>query len=357
MGGTVSELKYADPTYEPTLTVQMIDPNRHSSVWGVLEGITDCTVTEGYYSDTKISGSITTIDDNYRAHAWLRILVDNVPMGTFGVESISMEQAPEGTLKKTYSLQSVLWMLDEDIIFWGFTLGRRVKYFDAIKKLVNMRGKEYVILPGAANAMSGNGKYYERTESLRSILSDLCTRAGNQLGVDGKGRLTISKYTDPARRHSDWFLDVDGSRSVVLDPGYSEDDNSGQAYNRTVGIAQKSNDDNKEITLIRDHPAPKTADIACQKTGWIRTSVHEISDLNPFTGANLEKATLPYIADDRSPGKTRDCETMWFPAHAGDMIRWHSSDIRRDKLYLLQTAESDFFTWKLKLTLKFIKDF
>ena len=82
---------------------------------------------DGYYSDTKISGSLETIGDNYIGGSWLRITIDGEEVATLGVQNLSEEQVPEGGIKRTYSLQSTLWMLDADLAFNLYTIAKNTK--------------------------------------------------------------------------------------------------------------------------------------------------------------------------------------------------------------------------------------
>ena len=346
--------KWKDPAHTPELRVMMVDQHKLMSETGQLEGVTKCSITTGYYSNNRISASLETVDDNYAAHRWIRVYVDDEAVGTFGVESVQISQAPEGSIKRTYSLQSVLWMLDGDVSFGGWTLAKGVRYSDAIRKLCGQRGKDVIFMPGAMDGQTGGSVYYERTETYRSILSDLCHSGGNRLDVDGMGRIVVALYATPSERHSDWYLDPEENRSIVLDPGWSETDSSGQAYNRSVMIAQQSDKDGNQHTIIADHKAPASLDISYEKTGWYRTAVHQESSLSPFSQKAAEAKVKSYLTEDWSIGRTRNCTCMYFPCRAGDIIHWQEGDSY--KMYLVQTADFDLSAWTVRLTLKLAKE-
>lgn len=324
----------------------MVDPWNIEKTRGELEGVTKISTTDGYYSDTKISGSIETIGDNYIPGSWLRISVDGEPVATLGAQFIKPTQAPEGAKKKTYTLQSVLWMLDADITYCLITIGQNTKCSAVINRCCKDTGKKVIFTPGWRDGLYQSAKVYERTDSYRKVLADVCDKANDQLGADPMGRVEISPYTEPSSKTSTWTLDVDDEHGVVISPGYDDDDSTGSAYNRTLVIAIGSNDQ----TIIAYSDAPASNPISHMQRGWTRTQVHQVSDMQPFTQAQAQKLVNQYIPDDRSRGITRSCTCMYFPVKSGDVIDW-VQDGKRSR-YLVQTVDNDYFAWTSKLTMK-----
>lgn len=339
--------KWLDPANEPELRVDMIDPHNLGVNRGQLLGVTKVTLTDGYYSDTKISGSIETIADNYIGGSWLRILVDGVELATLGVQNIKPSQAAEDAEKKTYDLQSVLWMLDSDIAYQLYTIGKNTRASNAIRAIAKTCGKDVIFQAGVRDSIYTAAKAYERTDSYRSILADICSKAGNQLSVDGHGRLSVAAYVDPSSKTVSWTLDVDDPRGVILSPGYEDEDASGEAYNRTVVVATDN-----DRTLVASADAPSTSAISSAYRGWTRTNVHDVSDMSPFTQARAQQLVSQYAPDDRSQGKTRDCSCMYFPVKGGEVVEWVQDGEKQR--YLVQTVDADLIAWTVKLTLKVI---
>lgn len=340
--------KWRDPYFEPELHIYMIDPHNLEVIRGELIGVEKVTLTDGYYSDTKISGNIETVADNYIGGSWLRIVVDGQDVATLGIQSNKATQAPDGGEGKTYDLQSVLWMLDSDIAYQLYTIGQQTRASTAIKTVARTCGKEVIFQAGCRDAIYTSAKIYERTDSYRTILADICSKANNQLGVDGHGRISIAAYVEPAAKNPAWSLDADDERGVILSPGYEDSDSSGEAYNRTVVVAENPNSDGKPLVASAD--AAATSAISSAYRGWTRTNVHDVSDMSPFNQAQAQKLVNQYAPDDRSQGKTRDCTCMYFPVKAGEVVEW--AEVGKKKKYLVQTVESDLISWTVKLTLK-----
>lgn len=338
--------KWKNTAYLPELKVKMIDPWNLECERGELEGVTKITTTDGYYSDTKISGSLETIGDNYIPGSWLRIIVDGQPVATLGVQSMKETQAPEGTVKRAYTLQSVLWMLDADITYVLITIGKKAKCSDVINRCCKDTGKTPYFAPGWRDATYDAAKVYERTDSYRKVLADICAKANNQLGADPFGRVMISPYVAPTEKESAWTIDADDPHGIVLDPGYDDADETGSAYNRTLVIATGSNDQ----TIISFLDAPATDPISHAQRGWTRTAVHQVSDMSPFTQAQANQLVKQYAPEDRSRGITRNCTCLYFPVVGGDVVDW-IQDGKRSR-YLVQTVDNDYFAWTSKLTLK-----
>lgn len=338
--------KWKNTAYLPELKVKMIDPWNLECERGELEGVTKITTTDGYYSDTKISGSLETIGDNYIPGSWLRIIVDGQPVATLGGQSMKGTQAPEGTVKRAYTLQSVLWMLDADINSNLVTIGKNATCSSVIKSIGKTTGKTVTFAPGWRDSLYQDAKIYERTDSYRKILADICSKANDQLGVDGFGRIEIAPYIAPAVKESTWSIDADDPHGIVLDPGYDDADETGSAYNRTLVIATGSNDQ----TIVASSDAPASDPVSSAQRGWTRTAVHQVSDMSPFTQAQANQLVKQYAPDDRSRGITRNCTCLYFPVVGGDVVDW-IQDGKRSR-YLVQTVDNDYFAWTSKLTLK-----
>jgi hypothetical protein len=340
--------KWRDAGHEPELKVYMIDPHNLEVNRGQLIGVTKCTLTDGYYSDTKISGSLETIGDNYIGGSWLRIMIDGEEVATLGVQNLSDEQAPEGGVKRTYALQSVLWMLDADLAFSLYTIAKNTKAKTALAAIGKTCGKNVIFQGGSHDSLYTAAKVYERTDSYRAIMADICSKSGNELSVDGHGRLSVSGYVAPDKKEVSWELVPDDPRGVVLSPGYTDADATGEAYNRTIVVAANSKSDGQPIVAHSD--APASSPISSAYRGWTRAVIHDVSDMSPFNLSRANQLVNQYIADDRSLGITRTCKCMYFPIKSGEIVAWVENG--KKAKYLTQTIEADLAAWTVSLTLK-----
>lgn len=332
--------KWLDASQEHTFTVEMIDPWNLEKSRGELRGITSASVTYGYDSDTKVSASLETYDDNYKKGSWLRFKVDGTEIGTFGVQSKTVKENEE----RSYSLQSVLWMLQNDLAYQLYTVRANCKASQAIKTICKVVRKSVVFNPGHGDYMYKKAVAWSRTDSYLSILKDLCSISSNQLGVDPHGRITISRYVPPKNKTARYSLDTSITRGVVLSPGFSDDDQYGDIVNRTV-VVSSGNNDEADIVGYFDHTEISNT------RGWVKTEVHQVSDMSPRTQKRAEQLAKQYSAEDSDTGVTRDVSTIYFPLNAGDIVTW-DNDWWLGRKYLVQTIDCDFLNWTMKLTLK-----
>lgn len=338
--------KWLDAAYEPTLKIQQIDPHNLNIIRGELDGITSVSMTDGYYSDTQISASLTTISDNYIGGSWLRCLVDNQPVFTLGVQSIKTNQAPESSNEKEYSLQSVLWMLSSDIAYNLYTIKKGSSGKGVMKTIAKLVEKTILFDPSSKDYTYKSAKAFERTDSYLSILNSICKSCGNTLTTDGKGRLYIIPYVVPSKKGVTWTLDADDTHGIILDPGYEDSDSSGDAYNKTVVIATNSN----KKTIIGTSQVSDSSVISPKYRGWNRINIHQESEMSPFTQARANTLAKTYAPDDQSRGLSRNCTCLYWPVKSGDIIEWIQNGSK--KKYLAQTIDADFSTWTVRLTLK-----
>ena len=340
--------KWRDIGTELNLKVFMIDPHNLEINRGELIGVIKVSLTDGYYSDTKISGSLETISDNYIGGSWLRITIDDEEAATLGVQNLSEEQAPEGGIKRTYALQSTLWMLDADLAFNLYTIAKNTKAKTALAAIGKTCGKSMIFQGGSHDSLYTAAKIFERTDSYRAIMADICSKAGNELSVDGHGRISVTGYVAPSKKEASWELDPNDPRGVVLNPGYTDADATGEAYNRTIVVAANSKSDGKPIVAHSD--APASSPISSAYRGWTRAVIHDVSDMSPFNLNRANQLVNQYVADDRSQGITRTCKCMYFPIKSGEVVAWVEGG--KKTRYLAQTIEADLMAWTVSLTLK-----
>lgn len=342
--------KWLDLSYEPTIRIDMIDPHNINSVKGTLQGLVDVSVTDGYYSDTQISASIKTVDDNYIGGTWLRIIYDGEAMCTLGVSKISSTREAENGVVKTYDLQSVLWMLATDIAYHIYTIAKRAKGSDVIKSICKLCGKSLIFAPGCGDKTFSDSKAYDRSDSYMSIINDVCSSSSNTATCDPTGAIRIIPYLAPKKKSVTWELNTSDSNGVVLSSSdMNSEDSSGSAYNRTVVIAT-----NNDATIVaaKDSASPK--EISSGYRGWTRTNVHQVSDMQPFNRRRADQLVNQYIPADTSAGRTTECTCTYFPVKSGDIINY--TDNGKTQKYLAQTLDYDLMKRTVKINMKNIDE-
>lgn len=348
---------FRDPAYPLRLHAYAVEPHNMDSVRCEIDGLQQGgSITWGYDSDTRVSAEISVLDPEIPDGSWIRLVVKapgySEELGTFAISHIQREEVGEGSVLWTYDLQSVLWALSEDRGGYHYCVGSGVRAQDAAARVCDICGKAYRWLPGCRNTASGSATVYEMGDTFLHILFDIADKSGNRLDCDGHGRVTMGAYTAPAQRSPDVEIDERDSRSIVLDSGLTEDDSSGEAYNRTVVHYKgrpEGSDSDIEITAVSG--VPTGSPISPSITGVTRTQVHEVNDMSPVTQARANQLVNEYVSDDRDANITRSRTIMWIPMREGDMLRW--TDLGGDtSKWLAKTVDGDFGEWTMKLTLK-----
>ena len=347
---------WRDPAYVPKLRAYAIDVHNPDLVRCEIDRLQQTgSITWGYDSDTRVSAHISVLDPDFPYPSWIRLVVEapgyKEEIGTFIVSHVKREEVGEKSYLYSYDLQSVLWSISEDRGGYHYCVGAGVKTQDAAARICDICGKRYRWLPGCRNTSSGSATVYEMGDTFLHILYDLCDKANNRLDCDGHGRITMGAYTEPSKREPDVAIDERDSRSIVIDSGLTEDDSTGEAYNRTV-VHYKGRpegaDEDVEITALSDFAG---GDLSSAVRGYTRAQIHEVNDMSPVTQARANQLLSEYTPDDRDRNIVRDRTIMWIPMKGGNMVRWTDMHGQTSK-WLAKTVEGDFASWTMKLTLK-----
>lgn len=350
--------KWRDPALGLRLRAWAIDPHNldvtRSEIQGVIPG--DCSVTLGYYSDTRASASICVLNPSFPDGSWIRLTVDDSEggteeIGTFCIASSSSEESDRGKVV-TYTLQSAIWAISEDRQGFLWVIGEQTRASTALAAACDGCNRAFEIAASFNDFTSGSTVSYDVEDPFSSILFDICSRSNNRMDVDGHGRLVFSAYAAPSERGADWEVDERHERSIVIASGLTEDDGSGEAYGRSIVIwkgQDEGSDEEREVIAQADvdgsHPA------SFQRRGYLRAIVHSESEMNPSTQDRAAQLARQYLPGDSDSKKTSQRTVMWCPISAGDMLQLTKMD-GTSSLWLVQTADCDFGSWTKRLTLK-----
>lgn len=350
--------RWRDPAYIPVLKAYAVDPHNFDLTRCEIEGLQQSGhITWGYDSDTRVSASISVLDPTFPHGSWIRLVVEapeyTEELGTFAISHIQKEEVGENSLLVSYDLQSVLWALSEDRGGYHYCIGSGVKTQTAAARIVSdVCGRKYRFLPGMRDTASGSNTVYEIGDSFLSILFDICNKSNNRLDCDGHGRITFEPYISPRNREYDVEIDERDPRSIVLDSGLTEDDSSGEAYNRTIVYYKgRPEGSDKDVEILAGGQVVSSDPISASVTGVTRTQVHTVNDMSPATQARANQLVSTYISDDVDPNITRDRTIMWIPIKGGVVMKW------TDKLgvtgkWFARTVEGNFDDWTMSLTTK-----
>lgn len=313
-------IDWADARLDHRIRVAQVDPHDLDTERGELTNLilSDCSVSYGYYTDTRVSAQLKTFDTNYIEGSWLRIYHSvgdwEEELGTFVLQDEPSYSWESGAKIYTYDLQSVLWALSEDYCTSHFSIGKGAKALDVFDRICGIVGKTGLHNPGAKNYRYSASKVYEAGESYLQFLFDLCNVSNNRLDVDGHGRITISPYVSPSRTAATWSVDSQDPRTLLLSSQIAWSSSSHEIPSRTI-VIYKSGD--KEIigTASRASSSPYSS----SKRGYTISKTYSISEMSPATKKAAQSLAQQYL-EDADASHELSASFLYFPCRTGDIL-------------------------------------
>lgn len=314
-------------------TFELVDPNDLSGCRGWLTGVTKASLTFGYYTDTRVSGTLTAydIDDEWIENSLIRIhhFVDSEnyenELATCFVEDISRVYE-HGVYRYDFTLRSTLWRLEDDILTSNLTLAKNSYSKDALKKIFNKCGATYSIASSCANYKYKKAVVYEAGSTLLSDAFGVCDQMNSRLDVNGHGTLTVKPYTAPSKLSA--IDDIDDSMIVG---SITKTDGFYSVANRALVIYSNGS---KTITGYADMAS--TNQMAYGRRGKRVVDVYNLSDMSPANSTQATKLAKSYLANNVST-TTYSMQTLYYPLNTGEVLNIRFDDT--DHKLMLQTRD------------------
>lgn len=362
------------------LTVEMLHPITFERL-GWLKGVTGATVTEDYYSDTRVAATVSTIEpDSYVDLALLRIWhearfadgeVWREEIGTFFALR-SDDEWVSGVHQTTFDCKSMLYGMSQDLAPKKLTIkkgGKTKAAFETICKECKRRRKWI----SANDKTFGKNTDFDAGKSYLSRLHELADASGNRVDVTSDGYVTFSKYVRPAKR--DPSMSLAWNSYLVLASGINMSTNDMEVTSRAIvtwkhdykvkvrnGVYKtnsgshhkgdpkyKEKTAHKDVTAWADVPTGNRAHI--DRRGFRVSSWHSEDDLGD-SQALAQKKAKEYLAEEDEPIVTWSVPCRWFDVHEGNILRWLPPDETAYRKVLVQSVERDLWHYSQTLTLK-----
>lgn len=350
---------WRDTATKKTIRAWELDPHSLDRMRREIAGLLPRSVrlTYGYRSDTRVSAELSMTGELQRG-SWVRLTLDTEDangkkyprqeLGTFVVSHSAHDDLMDIT---TLTLQSVIWSISEDRLGSRWTVGKGASAKKAIQRACKACHRQAVFLPSYRDRAYGKTVAFLPSEAAFSgFLFDACKVAGARMDVDGHGRLTFAGYVEPRRRAADWVLDERERRSIILAKGRTSEDNSGEAYNRTV-VQHTKTSGKSEQYIFGSYNQPSTSPISGSARGFTRTKVHEESDLKPETTAQANRKARAYAGEDADRHIERKATVLWCDIAAGDIVDYINTKGKHEKR-LVKTVEARLDSWTKELTME-----
>lgn len=351
---------WRDPTRADRIVCQMVSPLDLDEVLGELELEDGGSVSQGYYTDTRASASLITLDwGSWVSGSWLRIL--HQVRGTdysrelftgFPTSAAPTLRGvgPSGTISTKVELKSALFGADADVWPPAFTVGAGATARQAIERVCALAGLAHRVDGTVAEYRFTATRTWDSCTPVISMLFDLCDACGARMDVDGHGVVTFSRYVEPSLRTPQFALDATAPDTLVIDGSVSLSSDDLSLPNRSA-VAWKDGDSE----LIAWSDLPSSSDLSRAHRGWAKTEVHQLQDMpEPRTQAHAQALADAWLPSDSTATREWECETLWWEAQAGMVGTFDPGDGSGPRRVMLKNVDSTLSAKSMthKLTLK-----
>lgn len=340
------------------VTYQMVTPASPDSTMGELEGVdpSSATITESYYTDTRVQAQLSFIGDGWIRQSFIRIIAE-VPeegyreeLGTFLATSDDAKES-KGEWTTTLALESMLYALDVQAGKSPWTVKKNASGLAAMHQMLDTCHRPYIDLEAKDHIMGSNVVYKTGTSYLERLydLADLCN---DRLDVDGHGRVTIEPYILPDKRTPTFTIDMKAPDGIAQD-GIERTSNYLDRPTECVVYHREGSGDSE--TETRGY-ASNSGRVSFGSRGYVITKVVELSDLSPNTAAAATQKAKDRLAANSNETVKWQVTTEYMPIHIGD-VGWLQNT--GDPVYgttkqkvMVMNRELELKHMTMKLTLK-----
>ena len=327
-------MDWTDTGYSYDISVNVVHQTNVVKTLGTLSGVqlSELSITENYYSDSRIQGKVTTIvkdgeSDGYVNNARLRIILSIQDRGIIkelmtGYVSDISESSEHGYTKRTYSIEGTMWGLLDHKVADQVTVTKGAKMISTWSSLMNSMTKMQYSTEGAQDIVFSNTVIYEPGTSLATILFELSS-GSDRMDTDGHGIVTLSKYEAPSKRTPSRIIDYNDIRGLAMTPlerTSSEYEVPGRAVvTATVSVNEGGKTSQKVISGSYDAPSTDPSSIAVR--GWLsaRTDSYSGASDNP-TKAELNTIAKNNWTSAQNKGVQYSGSSVFADYHAGDVV-------------------------------------
>lgn len=355
---------WRDTTHTDKLIFQMVSPTDLNSSLGELEGVElgSASLTGGYYTDTRTSGKLTVIGENWVRGSFIRI-IHQIPewdyeseLGTFLVTNDDRERE-NGVWAYELTLQSMLFGLSTDKLVKPWVIAKNAMMLKAAAQCLNNAGRAYDFT-GAVDYQFRGARVMETGTDRLEIMFALAKLGNNRLDVDGHGNVTLSKYVTPASKAPVWRIDLADRRGVAMD-GLSGSTDFLEMPN-IVGVAYTYNTEKNGKSIQQEITASAHVSSDNPHAGAVRgynvVDFRSLSEMTPETAARAQQLANQYLKNDAVEHVEWQLSTIYLPIWEGDTVELVIAD--GEEAYqgirhcLVKNVELKLSDMTMQLTLK-----
>lgn len=342
-----------------SLRVLTVDPLNLSTVRGELSNVqAQGQLTLDYYSDTRMSATISTLgDDGWDGTSALRLvhevsdytgLLWTETLGTFYVppDGLTWEWENEETKANTYELVSTLYGVRANKVSTdSMAIGKGATALGVIRSAFSKIRRPYRIVGGAKDSTYSQAVAIDRSSDYLSIVMDACDKANDRLSVDANGIVTVEAYAAPSSKAASWQDDPRNPNTLVI--GTISGGDAGLAVPERVTISSTNGKDSVigAATQASGHRSSH------DRRGFCLDTYITDATVSPFTNAQAKKLADRYLKEASAPVESLSHGLRYRPLREGDVeaLTWPGTTTRR---WQVASANLDLTSWTWELSMK-----
>lgn len=204
---------------------EIVSPNDYEKSLGFLKGVKGGSLTFGFDTDLKVSGSLDISSSTYVESCIIKIhykpkLSENqkkdILLATCFAYTDQMN-FDKGRYYGTIQLVSTLARYTDDVLQTSFTIGKNKTYKNELARLLKNEatGGKYKFTSNVSNKKCTSAKAFEKGKATMEVIQAIADGLDARVDVDTKGTLVIEKYFAPSKKSCTYILPT-GQYSVTL---------------------------------------------------------------------------------------------------------------------------------------------
>lgn len=357
----MADVDWTQPTKRKwAFEFRLIPPNKLNDSYGTLNNvdISSVSITEGYYTDTRMQGKMTYYGKNPYRQAYIRIIAKDTTtgyveeLGTFIPTSDDVTM--EGSVVKTsVNLESILYGISQQKLqkTWVCQYSDYAKshLYDIFETKCGFVAGESIVIDTIYSPTVSVSAICDAGSSILELIYGICNASNYRLSVDGHGCVHVGFYVAPSERDATFTITADSADSIVLD-GVTRSSNYLEMASQVTVHA--TDDNSNELT------STKTASgrLSIAQRGYVVGKYYDVSSMTPFTQARADQLASEYLTKATNENMEWTLTTEYMPIRAGDVGYLEGLQDNygygTKKKVLVKSRDLDLATMTQKLTLK-----
>lgn len=309
----------------------MVTPSDlNDETYGFMHGVLldKTSITESYYSDTRYSGKLSYVGDDWIVPTFIRIR-HRVPewnyvhvLGTFLATNDGSSWS-KGEWTTNLTLYSLLYGMKTQLGRYNWTVEAGTTVKEMFGLTCGWSHRTYRIEPSANDYALSSTMVFPSNKSTLSRVNAMAELADDRVEVDPEGVVVLEKYVSPASKTPTFTIDMTSIHGVAKDKitrtsDYLRTPNRvvvEYTFNQDVKVGTESKQ--QELT-ISGEALVSVGPRSRGNIGYDIVDFHTVDDLTPATVAHATELAAKYLQEDQLVDLEWQIETIYLPIHEGD---------------------------------------